>query len=137
MSAPAERASMKFFVPDVGTMVRLKEDWTFRLYVESRNRALVDYLGIPVTRSIYGRNIDSKEVVFKAWTTLKVDRVYIRKGVKDYSSLTFHIQKGKHGGAEFDGESYSFAKKGFRFWAKLSDVNKMVVEVDQATLAEN
>ena len=46
-------------------------------------------------------------------TTLRVDRIYIRKGAKDYSSITFF--------ARIPG-----VKKTMRFWAKLEDCNNIV-----------
>jgi hypothetical protein len=45
-------------------------------------------------------------------TKIKVDRIYIRKGSKDYDSVTFYAQFPKQ-------------KKKYRFWAKLDDVNKI------------
>jgi hypothetical protein len=53
-------------------------------------------------------------------TILTVDRVYIRKGVSDFSSLTFRIPKDKN-------KKHIYA--GVRFWAKLSDVNKIEFEL--------
>jgi hypothetical protein len=53
-------------------------------------------------------------------TILTVDRVYIRKGVSDFSSLTFRIPKDKN-------KKNIYA--GVRFWAKLSDVNKIEFEL--------
>lgn len=47
-------------------------------------------------------------------TILKVDRVYIRKGAKDFSSLTFFIKSGPY--------------KGARFWAKLNEVNQIFIK---------
>jgi len=130
---------MTFLIPDIGTIVRLKEDWTFRLYMEGRNSDLFDFFGIE-----YGYNghkmPEPPKVTFKAGTILKVNRIYIRQGGarrKEYSSITFNVQKGKDSVAQANGKMHFFIKKGARFWAKLSDVNKMVVEVDQATLAEN
>lgn len=43
-------------------------------------------------------------------TILKVDRIYIRKGAEDFSSLTFYV---------------TINKKAYRFWAKLEDVNNI------------
>jgi hypothetical protein len=51
-----------------------------------------------------------------------VDRIYIRKGAADYSSITFRIH-----GDPFD-------KK--RFWAKLADVNNIVGEIKILTPEE-
>ena len=48
-------------------------------------------------------------VTMEASTSLKIDRIYIRKGGAEYSSLTFWVKSGPY--------------KGARFWAKLSDVN--------------
>jgi len=136
---------MQFFVPDIGTIVRLTQDWTFRLHSESRNYDMFQLVGLPYSadQSIspaWGRHRGTKgptEVTFKAGTVLKIDRVYIRKGVSDYSSITFNIVKGKNSVLTAGKLEHVFKAKGARFWAKLSDVNKMVVEVDTATLAEN
>jgi hypothetical protein len=46
-------------------------------------------------------------------TILGIDRVYIRKGARDFSSLSFFIKNGPYRGA--------------RFWAKLDEVNNMEV----------
>ena len=67
-------------------------------------------------------------VTAPAGTVLGVQRVYIRNGGKvlaSYSSVTFGCKKVK--GSKFHG----------RFWAKLSDVNNMVCEIDEDTLANN
>jgi hypothetical protein len=70
------------------------------------------------------------QVTLLAGTTLKVDRIYIRKGLKDFSSITFF--------AEGLGEveimrGYGWSKKkskqkSLRFWVKLSDCNKIEIE---------
>lgn len=71
------------------------------------------------------RNI-SFYVTLPAETVLRVDRIYIRKGAEDYSSVSFnviscpleHLTPAKEGG--------SFPKyQKRRFWAKLDDVNKI------------
>jgi hypothetical protein len=62
---------------------------------------------------------------------LSVSRIYIRQGVKECSSLTFHLISGE---TEFNGKKF---KVKARFWAKLSDVNTMECEVNEATLAVN
>lgn len=56
------------------------------------------------------------EVTLKAGQVLSVDRVYIRRGASDFSSITFN---------------YIGAPKGsgrVRFWAKLADVNTIEFE---------
>jgi len=54
-----------------------------------------------------------KTVVFPAGTVLQVDRIYIRKGAADFSSITFKVKN-------FNGN------KGItRFWVKLEVANGM------------
>lgn len=61
-------------------------------------------------------------------TILAVDRIYIRKGASDYSSITFYAKN--LGTSEvkniWSGKSTKF--KAQRFWAKLSDCNKIEFE---------
>jgi len=127
--------STLFFIPDIGTRVKLTKDWTFRLFEESRNYYLWQALGLKqCNRSWrYDNPMTEKKVVINAGSVLKVNRLYIRQGAKEYSSVTFNLQKG----SEVNGDAVMFKKKGCRFWAKLSDVNKMEVSVDKASLAEN
>lgn len=68
----------------------------------------------------------------KAGSNLGVDRIYIRKGGEDYSSITFNLHKG--GVIVVKGNE---VKAQGRFWAKLGDVNKMKVRIDTQTLSEN
>ena len=63
------------------------------------------------------------EIELPAGTILKVDRIYIRKGASEYSSISFFAM---------DLESHMVNKgkterknKSPRFWAKLSDCNGM------------
>ena len=58
-------------------------------------------------------------VTLPAGTVLEFDRIYIRKGVEAFNSVTFRIPK-------------SNPDKKFRscrFWAKLKDVNKLMYEL--------
>lgn len=64
---------------------------------------------------------EAEEVVLPRETQLKVDRIYIRKGASDYSSITFYIMKSPL----FEKKTKSKSKG--RFWAKLDDVNKMYI----------
>lgn len=67
------------------------------------------------------------EVTIPAGTTIKVDRIYIRKGLQDYSSLTFYCSDL---GSVVIPKRYSsnIKKKAIRFWAKLSDCNTIEFE---------
>lgn len=103
--------NMYFFIPPLGTEFKLKQDWIFDLHTESRNADMwrqyfkkdyYDYDKIP----------ESKQIGIPVNSELKVDRIYIRQGQKDFNSVTFRVK--------FPGE-----KKSYRFWAKLDDVNKI------------
>jgi len=98
------------YVPEIGDLIKLTEDWNFNLNSESyRNRSLAEILG---------KNGPVNNVTLPKDTVLKIDRIYIRKGASDYSSLTFRIE-----------ETENKKIKGKRFWAKLRDVNK--IEFDE------
>jgi hypothetical protein len=121
----------QLMIPDIGTVLQLSEDWTFRLYREKRNNSLIGLCG--KGEAGWGDTATlSHEVTMKAGSELAVDRVYIRQGAGEYSSLSFHLHKG--GVLEYAGKTIK--AKG-RFWAKLSDVNEMKVRIDMGTLAEN
>lgn len=55
-------------------------------------------------------------------TVLKVDRIYIRKGISEYSSITFFVWS-KPGPV-----AANASKKKSRFWAKLADCNNIQFE---------
>lgn len=57
-----------------------------------------------------------------AGTELQVDRIYIRKGLKDFSSITFYVVSSPKP------ELNASKKSKRRFWAKLSDCNRMEIE---------
>jgi len=121
------------FIPNCKTELVLTEDWTFELYYESRNDALLKCFGFyPLDQergggwwryvqdgSRYPRTLRKATVTLLAGTIMRVDRVYIRQGTTDtYDSLTFWIKK----------RSKKQTING-RFWAKLADVNRMVCDV--------
>lgn len=116
----------QIYVPDIGSIVECAEPWTFVLYNEGRNDAMIEATGLKpkVTRSYwdhYGKPLGT--VTLPAGTKLRVDRVFIRQGMSEFSSLTFVIQETN------DDRFYQLDKKGnrklrkTRFWAKLADVN--------------
>lgn len=73
---------------------------------------------------------NSITVTIPAGTVLKVDRIYIRKGNSEYSSITFYA---KDLGEITRRPSYwnrsgkPTKKKSLRFWAKLSDCNNIEI----------
>lgn len=129
--APAWSSPREFFIPDIGTKFRLTEDWHFTLWSEYRNSKLLELIGLNSNR-YWGRNQErlTYPVTIRAGAILTVDRIYIRKGVSGYSSLTFNLKKG----SKVFYLNTDYDCKGVRFWAKLSDVNKLVGEFDLRTL---
>ena len=55
-------------------------------------------------------------ITLKKGTILKIDRIYIRKGCSDFSSVTFYVKN----------LDVSKKKKAFRFWAKLDECNEII-----------
>lgn len=113
----------RLFVPELGTILSLSKDWYFKLYNESRNYMFGQKYDPTINKKRFNGwyfdeldKLKSMDVVLVAGTNIKLDRIYVRKGQKDYSSLSFHIVNGMF--------------KGSRFWAKLSDCNN--IEFDTA-----
>jgi len=115
---------MRFFVPEIGTRIKLLHDWTFPLHFERRNQTLGEYLGVkppPNPWSIRDTWMDWNQpdlfeiVTLPAGSELRLSRIYVRQGKKDYSSLSFTLGEKK-------------LKKTY-FWAKLADVHAMDFDV--------
>ena len=112
---------MQLFVPEIGTKIKLTSPWNFNLHKEYRNCKLLVNLGIYRASNNWPNDNSPELVTVPVGTILTVDRVYIRKGVSDYSSLTFNISSGNCPGDK------RFEKT--RFWAKLQDCNTMNVDI--------
>lgn len=111
---------MKMFMPSLGANISLSEDWEIDLYNEHRNNTFVQtcktVLGAKIKEQDY---LKVNKVVIPKNSVLTFDRIYLRKGVADYDSVTFTIQHPE------------FKKLKGRFWVKLTDVNK--IEYDDFT----
>jgi hypothetical protein len=101
-------------IPLIKEVFQLAEPWTFTLWEEYRNVKLIKM--VDPTYDDHGYPQNGKE---KTWTVtlpakfeLKVERIYIRQNQADYNSVTF---------------SCPYNMKNVRFWAKLDDVNKIVM----------
>lgn len=101
------------YIPALGTEFTLASNWTFPLYHENRNDGLLKHFGVEWGYD-WRRDIPKTEVTLPKGTVLKVHRIYIRSGNKDFDSVTFNasVIAGKK-------------VKGCRFWAKLADVNRI------------
>lgn len=170
---------MQLYIPELGDMIRLTEDWSFNLYRESRNDSLwqaekcsqreitpdqtrvleleklikgitsrLTYETVKNSYSYYNQRVQvyaSQEdkdnhhpfqqelyalqrrdswapVTLLKGTVLKIDRIYIRKGAEEYSSITFYVWS-KPGPV-----AANASKKKSRFWAKLADCNNINFE---------
>ena len=138
--------SRTLFVPEIGTELKLAEDWYFNLYAEYRNETLGKLHGFELQWLAWeewsnrpeefkylhytwikdGERKYSIPVVIPAGTILKVDRIYIRKGNKDFSSITFTAPK--FASVEMESWNKTKYKRGIRFWAKLSECNTIIFE---------
>jgi hypothetical protein len=149
---------MQMRIPEIGDEIRLTAAWHFALFPEGRNDTLVELLGIRdqiraaeeqidalVAHLSYWERVKKRReietgvpVVIPAGTVLKVDRIYIRKGKGDFSSVTFmwpgkKIPKSvREVTYNFDGRPYTeivrTSARTVRFWAKLNDVNNIFYE---------
>ena len=123
---------MKLYIPVNGDEIKLQADWTFDLYNEDRNSSLMEKIGDVRKVTWGGGNYGSIPCTIPAGAVLKIDRVYIRKGNKEYSSITF-LWKGESLPAKLEqywegGETYKVPRQPIRFWAKLGDVNNIEFE---------
>lgn len=91
----------KLFVPDIGTHLRLTKAWKPKIQNESRNSDFLKKHGHDVT--------------FPKDSLLAVDRIYIRKGARDYSSITFR----------------SLTEPKGRFWVKLKYANQIEFKLEE------
>ena len=102
----------QLYVPALGDELTLVEPWRFTLHREYRNQGLIKV----VRPDIDHWKFDPQIVTLPTDTVLIVDRIYIKKGGEAYNSLTFRIK---------ECPNPLLTKK--RFWAKLHDVNTMVI----------
>ena len=146
---------MKMFIPACGFQIRLSEDWRFNLYIEHRNKKLLETLGFGYSKFSYWRpgqrddineenskyvedstcangfRLKSFGVVIPKDSDLEVYRVYIRANSKSAKSN------------EDDYDSITFrvvssSQKNLSkttFWAKLSEVNEISFEEDKGLVS--
>jgi hypothetical protein len=133
------------YIPSLGDEVTLACDWTFGLFYERRNEMMVRFMhpetefkfrGMLLStgeKLVYGEKIS--DVQLPKGAVLKVKRIYIRNGAKDFDSVTFTLQSlpkkkisvpheySSYSNGEYTRKVGKFTK--VRFWAKLKDVNTM------------
>jgi len=117
---------MKLFIPEIGTTLQLAAPWTFSLHCESRNSSLFPLVGFTDEdlRLIYTVN-PPKSLTLPAGTVLTVDRIYIRKGLGEFSSLSFNLVSWPKDAPLPENSRSAIKGKKPRFWAKLEDCNNI------------
>lgn len=111
---------MKFFIPPLGTVLKLKQHWHFSLLCEGRNKTLWDQVASVPFNKIPYRSQKSQfcDVVIPEDSLLTVDRIFCRRGSEKYNSVTFRAS------VKFDGVT-----RRVRFFVALGDVNGIEMEV--------
>lgn len=120
----------QFYMPSLGDTMTLATDWEVVIANDRRNRSLAEWAGVcavpsgsysyyplgPARNMGYAalRNVTATVTIPKG-TVLRIDRIYLRKDKPTFNSLTFWAQ-------------IPGVKKKVRFFASLSDVNRMLIE---------
>lgn len=129
---------MRLYIPRIGDVITLAQDWSFNLHQDYRNETLFVKLGVtPViwngstvphpnpndwkcwrAHAFRDGKLPEHRVTLPKGTKLTIRRLYIKAGkaLADYASVTFSIPANSPG------------KIRGKFWAKLDDVNTMEIE---------
>jgi hypothetical protein len=126
--------TMVAFIPELGSQLQLSEDWTFDVHFEGRNESLViaDGKGPKEGEDNWSwwRANKSYKRTFPKDSVFKVDRIYIRNGMKEYSSVTLSLISTSDPVFINKTEKNLFGKKSIaRFWVKLIDFNKAKFQI--------
>lgn len=139
----------RLLIPEIGTILRLENDWTFDLHSERRNTGLINLIGETFKSDWDWEQMGKKvpgpwKVTIRKGSLLTMDRLYVRKGAEKFSSLSFILRADGEPTISFDGKDFSCkGKKNFqhfgitgvlRFWAKLADVNTLIVSAMEETI---
>ena len=120
------------FIPTIGDVLILARDWTFMLHEEHRNYKFAEdnfKLSFEKWPRVWYHSENPSQsfpAVLPVGTHLKVDRLYIRgttENDRKYDSISFYCNIHlKSGSKAAQGQIRG------RFWAKLLDVNTMIIE---------
>ena len=143
------------FIPELGTKLRLFADWTFTVHNEHRNHDLLRADGkmklVPTYMQAFGHNgpigprvqsgvqeqstlnkKSSYQRTLPKGTEVVVDRIFIRKGKSDFSSITLvitHTTDARLLACVGHKTTNKPRKTVARFWVKLEDFNDAFFEV--------
>jgi hypothetical protein len=110
---------MKLNIPSIGDKLILASDWKFTIHMEYRNRSLLEVM-VPeewknAKYSRYGESVC--ECTLPKGIELTIERIYIRKGMKEFDSVTFRAK-----------DPNKTKSKSYRFWVKLVEANRIDYE---------
>jgi hypothetical protein len=136
-------------IPTIGDEVTLAAPWKFTVHREYRNMSLIEWMG-------ESRPGDQLPCTLPKGTKLRIDRIYIRRNLKEFDSVTFFLKDAKtvgrteqrvarqmslkpgslpfglNGVDKYDVKEIPYTQKiparPVRFWAKLADVNRMKIK---------
>lgn len=136
---------MNLYIPTIGDEIVLEQDWYFDVHYEERNASLYSHLGyqdIALSFEYWAnrkKHVPTLRGMFPAGTTLKIERIYIRKGQEKFDSITFLIPgvkvevpftkrdypkvNGKIDYSQSPIETIDTKSRPLRFWVKLPDAN--------------
>lgn len=106
------------FIPKLGTELQVTRDWHIKLVCESRNKSLWDMCCYPPMDAIQYHHAASQSVNIRAGARLKVARIFIRKGITTFDSVTL-----------FGPILYLGVMRKVRFWVSLKYFNILEAEV--------
>ena len=82
-----------FFIPELGTKIKNPEDWTFSVVCDHRNMCLfqAENVTFPTnwTDPAFQKHAFNK--TFPKNSILQIDRIYVRKGAEEWSSVSLFI----------------------------------------------
>lgn len=122
---------MRLYIPKPGDIIELTKDWTFDLYNEHRNAGLIKFLGVKYPpKPLRYYEYQAEKVTLKTGYRLKIDRIYIKKPLPEFNSVTFWLSGEKVPLKDWEGR---VRKRMPRFWAKLRDVNQIEFDPVEAS----
>jgi hypothetical protein len=151
--------AQKLCIPNLGTIMVLAEDWTFKLYFESRNSTLLNVFGAKKKywyrrESLKPEDFEDGEVpdcieyepamseeelesAYKSYkATNKTDNPFIRVTLLKGTQLKVDRIYIRQGGESFASVTFRTTKvgpekkyAGKRFWVKLRDANEIVADI--------
>lgn len=151
--------AQKLFIPNLGTLLMLAEDWTFKLYFEHRNNSMLEAFGAKKGR-YWWRNdqigpddfVDGKipaieyekamsdEELADAYKSYRAtnsrDNPFIRVTLPKGTQLKIDRIYVKRGAESFSSITFRTTKispdkrfTGKRFWVKLREANEIVADI--------